>query len=52
MLASNIAFYTLPLADGMKDSMAWGIVILCVVLGVLVTVNPVKREKEIKGRKQ
>lgn len=42
------------LAEGskLKSSMAWGLVLLCVVLGMLVTVNPVKREKEVKGRKE
>lgn len=36
----------------MKASLAWALVLLCVVLGMLVTVNPVKRETEIKGRKE
>ncbi len=42
------------LAEGskMKSSMAWGLVLLCVVLGMLVTVNPVKHDSEVKGRKE
>ncbi|WP_425396080.1 hypothetical protein [Aeoliella sp.] len=52
MLANTLAFYALPLAASMKESMAWGLVLLCVVLGMLITLGPVKREKEIKGRKE
>ncbi len=42
------------LAEGskLKSSMAWGLVLLCVVLGMLVTLNPMKREKDVKGRKE
>lgn len=42
------------LAEGskMKSSLAWGLVMLLVVLGMLVTLQPVKREKEVKGRKE
>jgi len=35
----------------LKASLAWALVLLCVVLGMLVTVNPMKRESEIKGKK-
>jgi len=54
LIASTLT--TIPpfiLAEGskLKSSAAWGIVLLCVVLGMLVTLNPVKRDKEVKGRK-
>ena len=35
-----------------KSGLAWGLVILCVVLGMLVTLQPVKRIMDIKGRKE
>jgi type III secretory pathway component EscS len=38
-------------ASKLKESLSWGIVLLCVVLGMLVTLQPVRREKDIKGRK-
>lgn len=49
-----LATFTPLLAEGgkLKSGMAWGLVLLCVVLGMLVTLNPVKREKEVKGRKE
>ncbi|MCO6045195.1 hypothetical protein NG895_14885 [Aeoliella sp. ICT_H6.2] len=50
MLASTFAHFVLPLAATMKDSLAWGLVLLCVVLGMLITLQPVRREKEVKGR--
>lgn len=42
------------LAEGnkLKASLAWGLVLLLVVLGMLVTLQPVKREKEVKGRQK
>ncbi len=53
-LAPTLALIAPILAEGnkLKASMAWGLVLLCVVLGVIVTVNPVKRESEVKGRKE
>lgn len=53
LIASSLQLAAPLLAEGntMKGSLAWGLVLLCVVLGVMVTVQPVKREKEVKGRK-
>lgn len=52
LLAHTLSIAAPLLAEGstLKGSMAWGLVLLGVVLGVLVTVQPVKREKEVKGR--
>ena len=39
-----------PLLADAKESFAWAIVVLLVVLGMMVTLQPVKRSKEVKGR--
>lgn len=36
----------------MKHSMAWLLVVLMVVLGMMVTLFPPKRDAEVKGRKE
>lgn len=36
----------------MKQGMAWGLVVLMVVLGMMVTLLPPKRDAEVKGRKE
>ncbi len=36
----------------LKQSMAWGLVVLMVVLGMMVTLLPPKRDAEVKGRKE
>lgn len=53
VLAQSVTVISGSGEDGggkLKASLAWALVLLCVVLGTLVTVNPVKRESEIKGR--
>jgi len=49
-----IATFSPLLAEGskLKSSLAWGIVLLCIVLGILVTLQPVKRKKEVDGRQE
>lgn len=59
VLAATACYWlamTLPAsaADGenrLKDSLAWGLVVLFVVLGMMVTLLPPKRDSEVKGRK-
>ena len=48
------ATLTPAMAEGtkLKDSLAWFLVVLCVFLGMLITLQPVKRIKEIKGRRE
>jgi hypothetical protein len=36
----------------LKQSMAWGLVVLMVVLGMMVTLLPPNRDAEVKGRKE
>jgi di/tricarboxylate transporter len=56
LLASTTCFWlatTLPAAaaDGenrLKDSLAWGLIVLFVVLGMMVTLLPPKRDADIK----
>lgn len=60
LIASTTCFWlatTLPAAaaDGenrLKDSLAWGLVVLFVVLGMMVTLLPPKRDIEIKKRQE
>ena len=35
-----------------KQSLAWGLVVLMVVLGMMVTLLPPKRDTEVKGRRE
>mgnify|MGYP001135833545 CR=1 FL=1 len=35
-----------------KQSFAWGLVVLMVVLGMMVTLLPPRRDAEVKGRKE
>ena len=51
-LLASIPPFVLAEGSKMKSSMAWGLVLLCVILGMLVTVNPVKRDTEVKSRNQ
>lgn len=52
MFLSSLMPTVVPVLAAVKESMAWGLVVLLVVLGMLVTLQPVKRTKEVKGRKE
>jgi hypothetical protein len=48
-------FHLLPLlaqASTKSDAMPWAIVLFCVILGVLVSLNPSRRTYEIKRTKE
>ncbi|QDU54468.1 hypothetical protein [Aeoliella mucimassa] len=50
LATTSSATFVYPLLADLKNSLAWGLVILAIVLGMLVTLQPVKRTKEFKGR--
>jgi FtsH-binding integral membrane protein len=60
LLASTTCFWlatTLPAVaqedeNRLKDSLAWGLVVLFVVLGMMVTLLPPKRDVEVKRHKE
>jgi CHASE1-domain containing sensor protein len=39
-------------ASNKSDAMAWALVLFCVILGLLVTLNPSRRTHEIKRTKE
>lgn len=36
----------------LKESMAWGLVVLLILLAMMVTLLPTSRESEVKGRRE
>jgi hypothetical protein len=58
LLLANSTYFAANLSPTLAEmnkwnsSMAWFLVLFCVVLGMLATLQPVKREKEVKGRRE
>jgi hypothetical protein len=50
----HIGFGSLPLAAMEKSaiSLAWAIVLFCIILGQLVALNPSRRTREVKRPKE
>lgn len=51
--SSNAGFTAGPLAEmsGSAMSVAWGVMLFCIILGLLVTLSPSRRTTEIKRAK-